>query len=577
LVEQWQDELAEKFGVAFRDPLPRNWWMPLAVPGTSPHPVGAVEAQRIAYGSGKVFDVLGEAFTETPLRDLLMAAIRYGELPEVRAHLDQVIDASVGEGIDRLMAERALASDTMTPTDVDEIRVAMETARARRLQPHYIQAFFLEAFTRLGGRIRRAEQGRFEITHVPVSVRDRDRAIGTAAPVRGGAIGTAAPVLARYERVTFQREAINHTGAPKAELIAPGHPLLDSVVDLVIERHGTALKRGTVLVDPNGQGPRLLVAVAQEITDGNVPPRTVSKRFDYVEITPDGQAHGTGPAPYLDYDPLPPTARPEADEAAGQAWLSAGPEQVATTWAITTGALAHRGEVAARIHAQVAKTRQQVRRRLAAEINYWDARSLDLADQAAMGRTLKISPETAANRARNLEARLGKRLAQLDRDETLSVRPPQIAGFALIIPATDLPGEAPNPVTRQTEEVERRAVAAVLAAERALGRIPTEMPRNNPGFDILSRAPDGPVITIEVKGRVAGADEVTFTRTEVMSGKNLIPNHRIGLVIVDPDDPDRDQLRYLGNYFADEPDPAFDTTRVVKALHQLWEAGCQPR
>ena len=37
-----------------------------------------IEEQRKAYG-GKVFDVLGAAFDETPLRDLLIEAIRYGD------------------------------------------------------------------------------------------------------------------------------------------------------------------------------------------------------------------------------------------------------------------------------------------------------------------------------------------------------------------------------------------------------------------------------------------------------------------------------------------------------------------
>ena len=52
---------------------------------------------------------------------------------------------------------------------------------------------------------------------------------------------------------------------------------------------------------------------------------------------------------------------------------------------------------------------------------------------------------------------------------------------------------------RQTEEVERRAVEAVLAAERALGREPVEMPRNNPGYDIQSTDQNGFVHYIEVK------------------------------------------------------------------------------
>ena len=51
-----------------------------------------IEEQRKAYG-GKVFDVLGEAFTETPLRSLLMDAIQYGERPDVKAKMHEVIDA----------------------------------------------------------------------------------------------------------------------------------------------------------------------------------------------------------------------------------------------------------------------------------------------------------------------------------------------------------------------------------------------------------------------------------------------------------------------------------------------------
>ena len=47
-----------------------------------------IEEQRKAY-KGKVFDVLGDAFSEQPLRTLLMEAIRYGDQPEVRAHLNQ--------------------------------------------------------------------------------------------------------------------------------------------------------------------------------------------------------------------------------------------------------------------------------------------------------------------------------------------------------------------------------------------------------------------------------------------------------------------------------------------------------
>ena len=46
----------------------------------------------------------------------------------------------------------------MDPNTVTAIREQMERAQARRLQPHFIGAFFREAFALLGGRIVRARK-----------------------------------------------------------------------------------------------------------------------------------------------------------------------------------------------------------------------------------------------------------------------------------------------------------------------------------------------------------------------------------------------------------------------------------
>ena len=79
-----------------------------------------LEQQRQTY-KGKVFDVLGEAFEDRPLRDLLLEAIRYGDQPEVRARLDEVIDATVGEGLDKLIAERAADHDVLARADLEQM------------------------------------------------------------------------------------------------------------------------------------------------------------------------------------------------------------------------------------------------------------------------------------------------------------------------------------------------------------------------------------------------------------------------------------------------------------------------
>ncbi len=362
-----------------------------------------------------------------PVRNLRCAAldaIRYGEQPEVRARLDEVIDATVGEGLDRLIADRAAYHDVLARADVAKWRARMEEARVRRLQPHYIRAFFLAAFKLLGGTIAEREAGRYEIRHVPADVRDRDRQIGLGAPV-----------LHKYERVTFDRELVRPAGMPRADLLAPGHPLLDAVTDLVIERYGTLLKHGTMLVnrhDPSEQ-PRLLVAVTQEITDGHAPARTVSKRFDFVEISPAG-AQPTAEARYLDYEPAKETERAAAGYLLSEPWLRAGVDQLAVDWAVEHGMPAILAHTREQVSARAEQTRRLVRQRLTQEINYWDARHAELLEAEAAGRQLKIRPETAFRRARDLERRLERRLADLARDEDLTARPPVVAGGALVIP-----------------------------------------------------------------------------------------------------------------------------------------------
>jgi hypothetical protein len=199
-----------------------------------------LEQEQRALG-GRVFDVLGKVtFDNRPLRELLIKAIREGDLPEVRAYLTKVVEHALDrDHLRDLLEEHQLAHDTLDVRDVQRIREDMERAEARRLQPHFIAAFFRDAFTLLGGTLRKREPGRFEITHVPAAIRQRDRLIG-----RG------APLLQRYERVTFEKSLIRAPGQPTAEFVCPGHPLLDASSDLVLERYGDLLRRGAALIDP---------------------------------------------------------------------------------------------------------------------------------------------------------------------------------------------------------------------------------------------------------------------------------------------------------------------------------------
>jgi superfamily II DNA or RNA helicase len=536
-----------------------------------------IEAQRQAY-KGRVFDVLGEAFEGNPLRDLLMEAIRYGDRPDVRARLDQVIDATVGEGLDKLIAERAAHADVFAIADLEAWRVRMAEANARRLQPHYIRSFFLAGFKLAGGSIAERESGRYEIRHVPADIRDRDRQIGLGAPV-----------LRRYERVTFDRELTRVSGKPKAELLAPGHPLLDAVTDLIIERYGTLLKQGTILVDRHDPGdtPRLLVAITQEITDGHDPARTVGKRFDFAEITPGDGSHSphgvsaAGEARYLDYDPPDESERSLLLPLREASWLAAGADRVALDWAVESALQPELERTRTTVTARVNQVRRLVKQRLTQQINYWDMRHAELLEAESAGKRLKMKPQTAFDRARELERRLERREAELNLDADLIPKPPVISGGALVIPQgllDKLLGRMPSSslIAKNTALAERRAVDAVLAAERDLGRRPREMPHNNPGYDIESLTEDSHVVFIEVKGRIAGAEEFWVTKTEALTGKNAGTASRLALVSVHPDGPERDQIRYIVDPFRDIDFGDFNATGVIGNWVKEWARGGDP-
>lgn len=532
-----------------------------------------IEQQSKAY-QGKVYNVLGEIFEGEPLRELLVRAIRYGDQPAVKAQLNKVIDAKVGERAVELIKGLALDAQVMGIEDVHKVRLRMEEAQARRLHPHYVQAFFRDAFGRLGGRLRPRESGRFEVTYVPVLLRDSGRhdALG----------GT---VQRKYERVCFDREHITVAGRPRADLIAPGHPLFDAVLDETVNQHGGLLAQGTVLIDAADPGdqPRLLVALSQDIVDGHR--RPVDRSFAFTELLPDGTAKNAGPAPYLDYRPPTPAEAKAVKVLLDQDWLSEGGSAPALDWAIREAVPEHLASVRERLLPVVERTRTQVEQRLKQEISYWYAQAGKLAQDLAEGKKIRHRPEKARAWAEELEVRRERRLADLDKDASLQPKPPVVAGCALVVPvgwlAAALGGAAIDALAplHATDgyETDRRAVAAVLRAEKALGRIPEEMAHNNPGYDIRSLTPDGHrLVHIEVKGRRIGAEELYVSRNEILVAKNRGDQHRLALVAVHPDGPEQDEVRYLRNAFANTEFGDLKTEGLLLSWRDVWSKGGIP-
>ena len=551
-----------------------------------------IEIARRALG-GQVFDVLGQLqFEGQPLRHLLIEAIRYGHQPDVRRRLETAVAGAVDtDHFTALLEQNALAPEFMDESSVANVRSEMERAAARRLQPHYVRAWFRDAFPRLGGAIRERESGRFQITHVPAAIRDHARASGR---------GAASETLPRsYERIVFDKELIAPAGRPPADLLCSGHPLLEATLGLTLERHRDLLRRGAILVDEqdHGRQPRMIFYAQQAIQDASPhaddQPRTLSQRMLYVEPNADGDVREVQHAPYLDFRPLnPEQGEPDAavildhlPDTLPDTWSAADLEQRALDYMVNDVARAHLDEVRERQQGRIDKTRRAVQTHLRREVSYWDQRADELQEEEAAGKTnARLNSQQARQRADELAERQRERLAELEQMAKLRAAPPVIVGGLMVAPIglvhalrSDPPPDDPDTADTavDTQAVAARARDIVMATERALGFQPRDVELERCGYDIVSVDPSrGSRRFIEVKGRRADAATLTVTRNEIMIALNRPDSFILAMVRFDSDADGAHELRYLRQPFGTQLDGA--EVSVDYKFKELWQRASAP-
>ncbi len=112
-----------------------------------------------------------------------------------------------------------------------------------------------------------------------------------------------------------------------------------------------------------------------------------------------------------------------------------------------------------------------------------------------------------------------------------------------------------------------------MAAEKAMGYEPRDVGAERLGYDIESRHPEtGQLRFIEVKGRADGADTVTVTRNEILTGLNK-PDTFI-FAIVQVSGGFAGEPRYVREPFHKEPD--FGATSVTYKLSELLARATAP-
>ena len=526
-----------------------------------------LEIARAALG-GKVFDVLGSAFTDVPLKKLLKDAIIYTDDPQREIEFNTVVDHAMDvEHLQGLLEANALTNEVFDQAKVISIKSDMEKVEARKLQPHFIESFFIAAFKKLDGSVHQRENRRYEIIRVPAAIIRRDRQIGDHTPVQP-----------KYHRVCFDKNFIKEEGKPEAEFITPGHPLMTAIIDLIKEDYKSLLKQGTILVNEEdyGQDIKVLFFVEHSIKDGSS--KAISKQILFSEIDKDFNVERVGYAPYLDYRPAEPSEINNAQGVINQDWLTKDLESKIISFAAENMVPKHLEIVTNQRETYVTKAKEQVRQRLTKEIHYWDHRGNELKAKEDMGKNVRMNSGKAFKRAEDLTARLQKRMDELELEGSITPSVPFIIGGAVVIPKGLVLESTQNGQTVNDSEarklIENAAMEKVMETERSLGRKPEDVSNERGlGYDIVSSYPEGgKYLFIEVKGKGVDKDSVTVTRNEIMACLNKPDDFRLAIVKVD--DGNADTPVYVKEPFDSEP--GFAQISATYNLKELIKMGDLP-
>ena len=469
--------------------------------------LAGIEADLDPMRTGKVFNVLGDVFPSNQLERMIR---------EMYAHnlTEDVIKRRIVAEVDTERFRR-IASSTLEGLAKRELNLSVivgktAEARERRLVPEVIEHFFTEAGPLVGltPKPLRKDGHVYKVGRTPKAlVKTGDRL-----EARFGRIGR------EYGAIVFDKRLLQDDAT--LEWVTPGHPLFEAVRADVETVSDPSLRRGTLLYDLHRSGPSRLDVFSAAVKDGRG--HVLHRRLFVGEATADGAVHVRQPTLFLDLVPADARARvptaPVTDLATVERAL------------FTEAMQPLLAEVVAGRERDVATVRRHVAISLNALIDRLQRQYGDLVAERDAGTAERQGLEgrlkAIEDRLDELTARLEARESELAMERECTIADIRHHGSAWVLPHPERTSPALAGMVRD-DEVERLAVAAVIAHERARGWEVESVESENRGFDLISRRPhpEDPktamaVRFIEVKGR-AGVGDVVLTENEHRAAERL--------------------------------------------------------
>ncbi|MGC8875386.1 MAG: helicase-related protein, partial [Chloroflexia bacterium] len=373
-----------------------------------------LEQIRAALGSDRVFDILGEVVTGRSLQDLIVDAITQRRtLEEILAEIEAFPD----EEAVRRTREAALEALATRHIDLQSVLGEDRRARENRLVPEYIERFFERGARFLNLRVEKRQDDLWRVPYVPLELRN-------VAPSFRNRFGE---VFQQYNKIAFDKEVARRH---EAVFVAPGHPLLESMLERLQERCADDLRKGACFADPDGRLDGYLWFLEGEIRDGagEVAGRRL---FAFFQPTGGGDPRPVNSSILWDLLPMPSLSGTEAPPSE---------EDVVAHFADTT-LEEYRAELL------------EERRRFASVRERYGLRSLDKLILEAEARLIEYETRRAKGEpipdmeVRNEERRKEELLArrreleeEIRRQTSLLPAAPRVLGVARVIPQVPEPG-----------------------------------------------------------------------------------------------------------------------------------------
>lgn len=431
-----------------------------------------IEEIKNALGKDKVFDVLGEIIDSKQFAQaMLEAAVSARNIDEIIKGIDIKVDeeyiAKVKEDLGETLAIRHI--------DYTRIKDMAQKAKEHRLIPEYTQNFFIKAFEKAGGKIKKLSSGFLSIESIPYDIRiiSDDESFKKC---YGG-------ILRSYPKVTFDKEVSKQN--PSAEFISFGHPLFEAVLQWVEKEYIDSIYTGATFYDPDCRLNGHILFYEGEIKDGTG--AIAGKRLFSFYVTDN------------EIKPIPPSIL--WDLAEGDTNKDNNPIDIEQLKAKTSHSAIQSLENYQKELSEELKRQAEIKQKYGVKslehlIVKLDGELIELDARKAKGENVDLVLRNKQERKTDYEKALKELKERIEKEQSLTMSMPRFLG---IIQVKSYPGTHKDVVS--DEEIEMIGMKIAMEYEQKQGRIPEDVSSQNLGFDIRSTDSQGNKRYIEVKAR----------------------------------------------------------------------------